>query len=358
MPNITVSPTPAFITGPGVLTQPPGNLVSLDSAVASVQKDFPASAYSIASVNMTSKFAGKDLYEFRMNPIAGATGTGTITAYIDALNGDPYTPGQETARVTPDQAKRIVTTAFTALNPDQVRVRFVNSTSSGEEWNFTLYKNHLILVSGTVDPDSGQLSTFTRTVPLQGRQLSPVLDMGSAQKIADQYIIDQNGGPLPVNMSDGRYDLLGLPMNPAAGQYVFIYNRIVQDIPCDEDGFTITVDSVTGDITGYIRHWSAPEDAFTVAAEPLELRYEATYAVLSRASETYPETAGSVRIVSAEIRWMDHHASGSIPRPGSIPAAWKVQFTDDSIQAQPKPVFGVGWVDTQTGKILEFDYQH
>jgi hypothetical protein len=292
-----------------------------------------------------------------MNPVAGAAG-GTTVAYIDALTGDPYTPGQETSRIAPDQAKQMASSEFTSLKPDRVHVRFVNKTSSGQGWDFILFRNNLTLGSGTLDSETGELQEFTRNIPLQGRPLSTALDMSTAQVIADRYIVSQNGGPVQVNMSNGRYDLLGLPTNPVAGQYTFVYNRIVQDIPCDEEGFTIEVDAVTGEVTGYNRRWYSPEGAFTVAAEPLVLRYEATFAVMQRAAETYPVTAGSVRIVSSEIRWRDHYLPGTIPRPGSIMPAWKVLFTDDTIQAEQNPIPGVGWVDIRTGTILEFHYQH
>ena len=44
----------------------------------------------------------------------------------------------------------------------------------------------------------------------------------------------------------------------------------------------------------------------------------------------------------------------SFPRPGSIPMAWKVKFTDGIIG--PKEVPALGWVDVQTGEILDFYY--
>jgi hypothetical protein len=64
----------------------------------------------------------------------------------------------------------------------------------------------------------------------------------------------------------------------------------------------------------------------------------------------------SLSIVSAEIRWKDNPVAGSFPRPGSIPMAWKVQFTDGIIS--PKQVTALGWVDVQTGEILDFYYPH
>jgi hypothetical protein len=36
--------------------------------------------------------------------------------------------------------------------------------------------------------------------------------------------------------------------------------------------------------------------------------------------------------------------------------AWKVQFTDGIIG--PKQVSALGWVDVQTGEILDFYYPH
>jgi hypothetical protein len=209
-----------------------------------------------------------------------------------------------------------------------------------------------------MDPDTGQILSFSKSVEQLGREANPALDITGAQKIADRYIIDRNGFPLPLNMSVARYDPLGFPEDAIAGQYVFVYNRIVQDIPCDYEGFTISVDSVTGEVTEYNRRWNSPDNAFSLATEPLVTHYEATYAVLDRAKQTYPASIDGLRIVSAEIRWKDQSPSRGFPRPGSIPIAWKVQFDDAVIREKPWPVPAVGWVDAQTGKILDFYYQH
>jgi len=159
-------------------------------------------------------------------------------------------------------------------------------------------------------------------------------------------------------MSDARYEPLGFPDESVAGLYVFVYNRIVQDIPCDDDGFTISVDSVTGEITEYNRRWNSPDNAFSVAVDPLVKRYEAIYLVQQKAQEIFPESVSGLRIISAEIRWKDMHQPGSMPRPGSISISWKVQFDDDIIRTQQRPVPATGWIDARTGKILDFYYQH
>ena len=64
-----------------------------------------------------------------------------------------------------------------------------------------------------------------------------------------------------------------------------MYNRIVQNIPCDYDGFTISVDSVTGEITGYNRRWYSPDNAFSVAVDSPVKKYEAIFSIQQRAQE-------------------------------------------------------------------------
>ncbi|MFA6226446.1 MAG: hypothetical protein WC620_09830 [Methanoregula sp.] len=132
----------------------------------------------------------------------------------------------------------------------------------------------------------------------------------------------------------------------------------MNDIPCEEDGFIAGVDSVTGEITAYERHWSASDNAFSVTSEPLVLKREATFAGLQRAKETYPESVNGLRIDATEIKWMDRHSAGVTLRPGSIPLAWKVTFDDDIIRANRSAQPATAWVDAQTGSILDFEYQH
>jgi hypothetical protein len=91
--------------------------------------------------------------------------------------------------------------------------------------------------------------------------------------------------------------------------------------------------------------------------DPLVTRSGATFAILKKAQESYPASNG-LSIISAEIRWKDHPSQGSIPRPGSIPLAWKVLFTDEIIRGKQPLEPAVGWVDTQTGTILDINYQH
>ena len=65
-----------------------------------------------------------------------------------------------------------------------------------------------------------------------------------------------------------------------------------------------------------------------------------------------------VKIISAEIRWKDDHPANIVPRPGSIPLAWKVVFDDELMRQQPGSVPAVAWIDAQTGTMLAFNYRN
>ncbi len=342
----------------GVPSQPTYDMQSLDNATASLRQEYPAPEYTLISVNETDVFPDRTLFKFTIKQVNISQDSAGFSVFIDARTGEFYTPGQENAKITADQAKNIVIEAFPLLHPDRVKVRYNNSPDSVRAWLFTMFRDNMTILTGAMDPETGQIFSFTRSIPWEGRQADPLLDSNAAQKIAERYVFDKDRAPLPLNMSEARYNPLRFPQKTVAGQYVFVYNRIVQEIPCDKDGFTISVDSLTGEVIGYDRRWNSPDSSFSVTVDPLVTRSGATFAVLKKAQETYPASVDGLSIISAEIRWKDHPSQGSIPRPGSIPLAWKVLFTDEIIRAKPLPLPAVGWIDIQTGKILDFYYEH
>lgn len=356
--NMSDSIYPAIITGTGIPARPVSGILSLNDAIVSVQKDYPEPVYTVISVNLTDRYSNSTLYEFRIRLVDSPSTEPGFSAFIDASSGDPYIPGQESARISAADTKKLITEVFLLTGSDNIRVRYNSSPDSARAWIFSVQQDTRTIISGSIDPDTGQIMSFSRAVSLQGRQAEPVLDNHNAQNIADRYIFNRNGAPLPVNMSADRYEPLELPNESVAGQYVFVYNRIVQEIPCDYDGFTISIDSVTGEVTDYNRRWSSPDNAFSVASDPVVKRYEAILLVQQKALQIFPSSASGLKIISAEIRWKDMHPPGTLPRPGSISIAWKVQFDDEIIRAQQWPVPATGWIDASTGKILDFYYQH
>lgn len=355
--NVTVKVTPGYVLGTGISALPSKDMLPPDKAVSFIRKEYPAETYTLNSLNLTDRYSGHTLYEFIIKPVVSSSAETRFVVFIDAVTGEPYTPGQDDARITKGQAQDLARKAFPGIRPDQVQVRYNAGPDSGRTWNFTLIKGTTRILTGTMDADTGLISSFTQTIQKVGRPAEPVIGMPAAQKIADRYISGQNG-PVAVNMSESRYFSLGSPSDPVAGQFVFIYNRIVNNIPCEEDGFIVGVDSVTGDITVYERRWKTPDNAFSVASEPLVLKREATFDVLRQAKEKYPESVSGLRIVSAEIKWKDQHPPGVIPRPGSIPLAWKVTFDDDIIRVNNSAKPAIAWLDAQTGSILDFEYMH
>ena len=121
--------------------------------------------------------------------------------------------------------------------------------------------------SGLLDADTGTVVTFNRTIHPGGRPQNPVLTMGNARQIADSTINSRNNGILSINMSDGRYVPLVTQSGNVAGSYRFVYNRIIQDYPCDADGFIVSVDAVSGAITEFVQRWQTPDNAFMLAED-------------------------------------------------------------------------------------------
>ncbi|MDO9550119.1 MAG: hypothetical protein Q7J03_04025 [Methanoregula sp.] len=355
--NVTAAVTPGIIMGTGISALQSPDMLSLDNAKAFLHQEYPVETYRIASANLTDRYNDHVLYEFTILPTVSSSTETRSTVFIDAGSGDPYTPGQENARITATKAQDLAREAVPGIQPDNMRVRYQDNSNYGQVWNFVFVQDNAPVITGSMDAETGMISSFSRVVKKWARPAEPVIDRSAAQAIAERFIADKNG-PVAVNMTAGQYIPMGSPSDPVAGKYGFIFSRTVNKFPCDVEGFVIDVDSVNGEITAYERHWSAPDNAFSVMSEPFVLKREATFAVLQQAKETYPESADGLRIESAEIAWKDQQTSGITPRPGSIPLAWKVVFTDDIIRANRSAQPAVAWVDAQTGSILDFVYQH
>lgn len=354
--NMTIPVTPPVVLGAGLQNQTASGMLTIDAATDLIRLEYPARDYTITSINLTETDEQK-YYEFGIIPHSNPVNRTSIFIGIDAVSGDPYSPTQDTAIITAEQAKRIVSTSFPSQKPDQIRVRYRNDPDTLRSWHFFLIKMNKTILSGSLDPETGQITSFNRQVPATGQPAAPVISLTEARKIADRIITGWNG-PLSINMSDGRYEARQEDGTAVGGRYIFKYDRMVQDLPCDVDGFTVTIDSVTGDVIGYGRRWNNPDNAFSLAAEPLVTKREATFAILEKAMEIDPGSINSVRIISTRLQWKDGHAPGVTPRPGSIPLVWNVAFDDETFRAVNPPIVATGWVDAQTGAILDMNYHH
>ena len=287
------------------------------------------------------------------------TTTGTPEPILTARAGTYVTPtGDTSPKITEKQAIIIAQAAFNNLPAGEMTAELSTSPDFGQVWKYMLRAGTTTEASGFLDADTGTVVMFNRTIYPGGRPQNPVLTSGNARQIADSTISSRNNGILSINMTDSRYVPLVTQSGTLAGSYRFIYSRIVQDYPCDADGFIVSVDAVSGAITEFVQRWQTPDNAFMLAEDLMVPRYDATYTVQARAKSIYPSSISGLRIISADVRWKDRHDPATIPRPSTIPLAWKIVFDDEIIRAKADPTPAVGWVDAQTGELLEITYQH
>jgi len=354
--NATATPTPGFVVGPGVPSQPSAGNISLADAVVALRRSYPAEEFAILSVNL-STMSGHTLFRFVIRPVSGGAGDES-TAFIDAASGESWTPGQDTSPVSAGQAKFIAGSVFPSLNPDRIDVRYGDDPERGKVWAFTLYSGNTQLLNGSIDATSGGIATFYLTVPAAGRPATPVFSQQQAQDIAGRYISDHTIGAHPVNMTISRYEPWRTAAGPVAGEYRFTFRRIYSGYLTDEDGFMVAVDAVSGEVIGYDQLWTTQDYSFAETMGPSLTNYNAGVAVIRAAGNVSPASAESIHILSEEILWQNRHPPGIIQQPGSIPLRWKVVFDDDIIRANASLPPATGWVDIRTGNVTELDYRH
>jgi hypothetical protein len=354
LPGQTQSTRPSYTISPGVPIAASGSSLSLEGAAAALRNYYPEEDYAIRSVNYSAG-SGHNLFGFELLPATGATGS---VVFIDAATGEPYTPGQENTGIAEDKAKGIILSTFPDVNGNLLKLWYNDSPDKGAVWMFILASGNTTLVSGSLDATTGELLSFTRNIPPAGRQAETAVTMDKAQNIASHYISEHNGGALPLNQTSARYEGWGTPSVPAAGQYVFSWERLFLDHPVDTDGIAVAVDAVTGDVIGYDKQWSTQDFAFSQSLDQAVAQRDATFAVMEAAKKVYLDSIENVRILSAEMRWNNRHPPGTSQRPGSVPLEWKVVFDDATIRADPGLTPGVGWVDIQTGAVTEIEYSH
>jgi len=345
-----------FTRGPGLAAPLPAGLIPLDSAIVSLRSDLPASGFTITAADLTTA-ANRSLYAFTVVPKASAGDLGS-TVYIDASTGSIWSPGEEGARISRVEAKQRARVAVPGISADHVILSYSAPPGAAKVWDYSLFAAGSHRASGRLDAETGKVITFEKVIATDGRPGSPPVNPAKAEAIATQYIIDQNNGQLPLNLSVSRYDALDTPSGPVAGRYTLMYERTYQDFLTDTDGFVVIVDAVTGDVSGYTQSWTTPDHAFAGYPEVDVVKREATFAVMQKAKEMYPDSINSLQVVSASVRWKNDLPYGSVPRPGTIPLGWKVVFDDDFIRSNTSAQKGVAWVDVQSGEFIAFDYRH
>ena len=354
VPGVTATSVTSYTIDPGVPVTANAGSLSLEGAVAALMNYYPEEDYTIRSVNYSTGSA-RNLFGFALTPTGGTTGS---VVFIDAATGIPYTPGQENAGISENKAKGIVTSAFSDVSGDLQKLWYYDSPDKGTVWMFVFASGNTTLVSGSIDATTGDILSFTCNIPEAGRPSETAITMDKAQNIASHYISEHNGGALPLNQTSAGYEVWGTPSVPAAGRYVFTWERLFLDHPVDTDGIEVAVDAVTGNVIGYDKQWSTQDFAFSQSLDIAAVQRDATFAVMQAAKTVYPDSVEDIRILSAEMRWNNRHSPGISQRPGTVMLEWKVVFDDATIRADPALIPGVGWVDIQTGTVTGMEYRH
>jgi hypothetical protein len=318
----------------------------------------PATATPVTTVTPVKTAVPATVITTKPLTIATEIATETPEPVLTARANTYVTPKGGALKITEKQAEAIALVAFPNLPTGAISVELATDPIFGQVWKYMLRAGTTTEASGLISAETGTVITYNRTIHPGARPQNPVLTMGNARQIADSTMNDRTPGILSVNMSDGRYVPLSTPGGNVAGTYRFVFNRVIQDYPCDTDGFIVSIDAVSGAVTEWVQRWESPDNAFMILDTPTVPKYDAIYAAQAKAKTIYPGSIGSLQIVSAERVWKDEHAPGTTPRPSSIPLAWKIVFDDETIRGHPEARKGVCWVDTFTGEIIEITYQH
>lgn len=356
-PSGTIVSRAGYPVAPGVPVEPATGLLSLGEAETALREYYPADFFAITSVNYSSG-PEHPLFEFSLRSERSCFGREEPVVFIEAVTGTPWAPGQESAVFPREKVKGLVFSTFPEAASGTAKVWYHDSPVTGGVWMFTLASGNMTLISGTVGADSGEILSFAKNIPDSGRPADPVYTQERAQSIAAKYISDHNGGTLSLGQTSARYQAWGTPSVPAAGGFLFSWERLYLDQPVDTDGICGVVDAVTGDVIAYEKQWTTPDYAFAEAVDPSVAQHEATYAVMEAAKTMYPESIESVRIISADVRWNNRHNTDTTQRPGTVPLQWKVVFDDDTIRNNVSLSKGTGWVDIQTGNVTTLEYRH
>ncbi|MDD1685477.1 YcdB/YcdC domain-containing protein [Methanoregula sp.] len=278
------------------------------------------------------------------------------TSVFTAVSAGNYSSAfaKKGAVITKEQAEKIARSAFPQYSPDRIVMDYSDISVNSRWWHFDMRKGDQQLVLGTLDANTGDLTEYQVpsrywTGTLEVPRLAAV-SMEIAQRAAENEIRERNGG-LPLTLVDSQADY--------DGTYFFDYRRIIQGVPSNNNGITITVDPGTGNVVRYYKAWYTPENAVAAQSSPAISRDEATALVERHARICHPESSDSFRIVSADLRWMDiYNQDQYLPSPGVIPLGWYVRFDDTAIRAQDYPDPAEGWVDSENGTLLSLHYIH
>jgi|GEM_PF-2351075 len=186
--------------------------------------------------------------------------TGITTPSALATSFQKVVRVTDTPSISLDQAEEIARKTFSQFSPDRINVTFQKGDKQHQAvYGFELFKNNENIVQGGIDPDTGSIRSYAIGIKRIGRPEKPAITIETGQYIAKKEITSRNG-EISLNKTEARYDPLGFPDRGIAGVYVYVYDRLVKNNPCDCDGFTVDVDSISGSVVEYRETWIKPPE--------------------------------------------------------------------------------------------------
>ena len=259
----------------------------------------------------------------------------------------PLTPAEQTALaemgkpISRDKALAIVKNLVVVPSGYQLQDSnlYQDYLGNRQVWSFSWqqasmnaqgYQNSL---SADVDAGSGQLIGFSLNAPAPDQQAAPTLDEDQARDLAGGFLNKVAGAYL--QQLDSLQTSPAPPIIPPASvaskpvSFTFTADRLVNGIPFDANGVSITVDAVRGMITSYRLNW-------------WKMEFPGTQGVIGQdgAEEAFLGSRG----LGLEYMWQ------TLASPGQDPASLPVRLVYALSQAP-------AYVDPFTGLALGDDFQ-
>ncbi|MEW6726009.1 MAG: YcdB/YcdC domain-containing protein [Bacillota bacterium] len=240
--------------------------------------------------------------------------------------------------LTADQARMKAEAAYSLPPEMQLTSKelMANWSVPGSKiWSFNYTdKEKRLSLNVSVDARNGELLGFARYDNEPDYRNAPEvkLSQAQAQEIAQNFIKKQQpsrAGQVVLRRSEKELGPWSKAGDERPRSYVFEFARMVNGIPYPENGFSVTVSSVTGEITNYQMRWW---------------------------DTTFPAAAGVISQAAASARFLEKHPL--MLEYARAYAKWPAEQTDRAayfLLYHPTNLWPAAMLDANTGQ--EIDYE-
>ena len=196
---------------------------------------------------------------------------------------------------------------------DSARLYQDRSEPDKRVWSFdwVLAEGEGGYISASVDAVTGELYSFNKWMPTQeDKDQEMKYSIENARQIGDKFISSLQAERFTETKSFEEREVYIKYGEEEPPRVTFHYVRLINQIPYYNDGFSVSVDRVTGEVVGYTMQWSgikfpSPEGTIGIseasnmlfAVNDLTLGYLRAY----RPGEKLPEQAGLYYYFTSEV---------------------------------------------------------